>query len=90
MATSDRDASGKLTYKALTQVFREGGTAIVDGRHVTRLEDLPTEAEYALGDEAAEAAALENLVQAQAAIEAQIKALNLRTKSTPAKDKGAK
>lgn len=83
---SDRDSKGRLTYAALVQIFREGGTVVLGGQHVTKLEDLPTEAEYVRGDADAEAEALGRLVQAHQLLEAQIAALTPKKTPKPAGD----
>lgn len=53
-----------MTRKEMIQVLQEGGSVLYQGSVITRYEDLPTEAELAKGDAAAEAAA-KNSLQAE-------------------------
>lgn len=80
-ATADRDPNGRLTYAALVETLRRGSTVVLDGRHVTRAQDLPSEADYVRGDAEAEAATLARLEAAQKAVEAQIAAIRPRAKA---------
>jgi hypothetical protein len=70
--TAERyDKRGRLTLAGMRAVIAEGGSVGYNGKTITSADGLPSEAELAEGDEAAEAAALENLERAQAAIDAQ-------------------
>lgn len=84
---SGRDAQGRLTYEGAVGVLKSGGTVILDGtNHITRIEDLPSEAEFARGDADREAAVLEKLLSLQAHTEAQISLLS--GGKAPVKDSG--
>jgi hypothetical protein len=52
------------TRADLEQVIIQGGSVMYQGRVITRVQDLPSEADLAAGDDAAEQTALGNL-QAQ-------------------------
>jgi hypothetical protein len=76
----DRTPDGKLTRRGMLAALAAGQpvrVAVEGGKHVTatRPEHLPTEAQMAKGDSAAEAAARENLLRQREAIDRQIATL---------------
>jgi hypothetical protein len=78
-----RDAKGKLTRHGMEEAIRNGGSVIHNGVVVSRLDQLPSEAELAQGDTAAENAALSSLDDRQAALDRE-RAL-ITSRRTPAK-----
>lgn len=81
LKSSDRYRDGKLTRKGMEAVIAEGGSVIHGGRTISNVDDLPSEAEVAEGDEAATLDALANLDRQQAAIDAQRARLTSASKS---------
>lgn len=64
--------NGKLTRKGMEHVIRQGGSVVPAGHQgapVARIEDLPSEAELAAGDEQAEADARESIQRRREALE---------------------
>lgn len=68
---ADHRVDGKLTRAGMEHAIRAGGSVIHDGRVVSRIEDLPTEAQLAKGNTAAEDAALNNINRQRAELDAQ-------------------
>jgi hypothetical protein len=66
-----RDAAGKLTHAGMEWTIQHGGGVMIGGQVITRLDDLPSEAELARGNEAAEAALAASLDAQIAALSAQ-------------------
>lgn len=94
--TSGRYNNGKLTREGAIEVIKEGGSVSltttdengkVTAATYSRVEDLPDEADFARGDEAAEAAALENLHRQREATDAQIARLSARKGKAAAEKK---
>jgi hypothetical protein len=73
-----------LTREQMEQVIRNGGSVSYgvgqNVRHITRIEDLPSEAELSEGDEVRAQAALDDLSHQQAQIEAKKQQLVERMK----------
>lgn len=69
------DANGKLTRAGAEQAIREGGTVTLNGRMYGKIETLPPETEFAVGDEQATTKALEGLKAQREALDAQEKKL---------------
>jgi outer membrane biosynthesis protein TonB len=73
-----------LTREQMEQVIRNGGSVSYgvgqNVRHITRIEDLPSEAELSEGDEVRAQAALDDLSNQQAQIEAKKQQLVERMK----------
>lgn len=70
-AAGNRTPDGKLTRYGMEQVIRSGGSVLHDGVVRARIEDLPTEAQLAKGNTAAEDAALNNINRQRAELDAQ-------------------
>lgn len=66
-----RDEKGDLTRAGMEHVLREGGSVLLDGRQIEHLDDLPTEADLARGDERRTAAVREQLDRQMAELAAQ-------------------
>lgn len=64
-----RDDKGRLTRHGMEQAIRGGGSVLHDGRTITRVQDLPSEAELAQGDTAAEEAARASIAERQAQLD---------------------
>jgi hypothetical protein len=69
------DAKGKLTRAGAEQVIRSGGSVSFGGRVITSVDKLPSDAEFARGDAAAERAARARLEEQRRAIDAQLAGL---------------
>ena len=66
----------KLTRSGMEQIIKGGGSVMLDdGRIISSVGDLPTEAQLAKGDARSEAAAKSALLAQRAAIDAQLNAL---------------
>jgi hypothetical protein len=65
----------KLTRAGAEQAIREGGSVRVGNKLVTRLEDIPPESEFAVGDADATKKALEGLEAQRAHLDEQEKKL---------------
>lgn len=66
------DESGKLTLSAMRREVENGRAVMIDGRHITSLDDLPSEAELAAGDPVKSARVREALLAQQEAIQRQL------------------
>jgi hypothetical protein len=84
------DAAGKLTRYGMEQAIKEGGSVMVSAvgfggtaQIIDRLEDLPSEADLAAGDEEREA-------QVAAALDAQIAALAAQKHQMQARGRAAR
>jgi hypothetical protein len=60
------------TREELEAAINEGGSVLVGGKIITRLEDLPSEADLAKGDEVKEAAARKGLEDQVKALQAEL------------------
>ncbi len=76
------DKTGKLTRAGAEQIIAEGGSVSINGNLYTSVENLPSEADFAKGDQDAENAARENLLRQQKAIEEQLAKLNAPAQQT--------
>lgn len=72
---------GKLTREGMEKVVRAGGSVTYGNAHLWRVEDLPTEAQLAKGDQRKAAAAQATIQEQIAALQAQ---LGMLTGSKPA------
>jgi hypothetical protein len=81
------DDKGRLTRAGAESVIREGGSVFLAGKHYTRVETLPGEAEFAKGDPKAEAAAKARLVEQRKALDAQIAELDESAKAQQAAER---
>jgi hypothetical protein len=66
--------------KVLEQAIREGGSVLIEGRIITRLEDLPSNMELAKGDEDRQAAILAQMEADLQAKQAELDALKAKLK----------
>lgn len=65
------DSNHKITRAGAEQAIREGGTVFVGGRLYGRVESLPPETEFAVGDSDATRRALEGLKATRAQLDEQ-------------------
>jgi hypothetical protein len=63
---------GTILRSAAETAIREGGSVLIGGRLYNRVELLPSEADFARGDEAAENAARENILRQRQALDDQL------------------
>jgi hypothetical protein len=70
-----------LTREQMETVIRRGGSVLHNGQTITRVQDLPSLAELAQGDPAAEAEALKALQQQMAEVQSQIAKLQPKAKA---------
>lgn len=75
------DKKGRLTRAGAEQAIREGGSVAFAKRIYTKIEDLPSHAEFAKGDTEAEEAAKAILQQQIASAQAQLASLEASTPS---------
>jgi methylmalonyl-CoA mutase N-terminal domain/subunit len=66
------DPKGRITRQGAEQAIREGGSVIIGGTIYTRVENLPSEADFAQGDQEAENRARENLLRQRQALDEQL------------------
>jgi hypothetical protein len=81
----ERDAQGRLTRAGMESVLRRGESVLLGDRVITRLEDLPDEADLAAGDEARLASAREALVAQRDALDKQLVKLAATRSAAPQK-----
>lgn len=74
-----------LTRDEMRKVIQEGGSVLWQGHTLTRLEQLPSEAQLAQGDPEKEHAATESLQTQIAQLQAQLAQLQPPAEPTPAK-----
>jgi hypothetical protein len=87
-------AQNTIGRAAMEQAIRSGGSVMYQGRLITAVEQLPSAAELAAGDPAAEAEAQTSLQTQIAELQRQMAQLEARqqpggTKKTPAKGEKA-
>jgi hypothetical protein len=58
-----------LSRSDMEKTIKEGGSVIHKGEHITRVEDLPTDTDLAIGDESAEDTQMRRLEEQQKALE---------------------
>lgn len=66
-----KTVNSRLTRAGMEKVIRDGGSVMHGREIITNVDDLPSEAELAEGDEAAERVALDNIERQQRALDAQ-------------------
>jgi len=74
----------------MEQIIVQGGSVLYQGRTISRVQDLPSEADLAVGDPAQEAAATAALQAQMADLQAQIDRLSQPAKTKEPKDPRAK
>ena len=72
---------GRLTRHGMEQALKAGGSVLHGERIITNAKDLPSEAELASGDIAAEDAARASIAERQAALDRESAILNSRAKA---------
>lgn len=65
------DANGRLTRAAAEQAIKEGGSVTLGGNKYTRLDELPPETVFAVGDAQATQRALDGLAAQRKALDEQ-------------------
>ena len=76
-----------LTYEQMKAIIDGGGSVSLHGRLISEVKHLPTQAELAVGNPAAEKAALSDLQAQLAELQAQIALLQPKAKRKAADDK---
>ena len=66
-----RFKDGKMTHYGMTKTLEEGGSVIFQGQHISKVDDLPDEAEIVKGDAEAEEAALRSIDAQRRMLDAQ-------------------
>lgn len=74
---------GRLTRAGMEHVIRSGGSVLHEGRTLTRVEELPSEAALAAGDEDATRTALDNLQRRREALEREEALLHAKGRPSP-------
>lgn len=62
----------KLTRAQMEAAIRNGGSVMAEGKIITKIEELPSEAELAKGDESREQAVIAQLLVQKAGLEQQL------------------
>lgn len=85
----ERNDAGKLTRAGMESVLQRGGSVLFNSRTISRLDQLPSEAEVAKGDADQERAARSRLKERQRALDEEMAILNGKTPVTETGKKSA-